>query len=371
MITNKGKEIIGKFLLGQTNDFAGYIAGGSGATPVLSSASVAQSPNKLSLDFETFRIPITAKGFIKESDIEKIVLKAELPTSQRYLITEVGIFPAETNSLAGSSDSKIISGVIPEESWVYVVSGTSNLISFISSNIDADNLNANIGYPYNGSAAFFINSGQPIFSNEARQQRYEPPRFYDRVLLVNGNSASINSSFNISSNSTSIQTSALSLNLGQNLPDDEIKLAISLVSRDSLTGGRPDNIRIKMQLINNLPGNTTPPAASVNIDLVSADFASSRYKIISKKISDFTVDAGFNWSNINLIRFYISTLNSGATTDLYFIAIDGIRIDNVTTLNPIYGMVGYNVLKSSDALPIIKQPNTTSFIEYRFGIGVT
>ena len=126
-----------------------------------------------------------------------------------------------------------------------------------------------------------------------------------------------------------------------------------------------------MQLINNLPGNTTPPAASVNIDLVSADFASSRYKIISKKISDFTVDAGFNWSNINLIRFYISTLNSGATTDLYFIAIDGIRIDNVTTLNPIYGMVGYNVLKSSDALPIIKQPNTTSFIEYRFGIGVT
>ena len=72
MITNKGKEIIGKFLLGQTNDFAGYIAGGSGATPVLSSASVAQSPNKLSLDFETFRIPITAKGFIKESDIKRL-----------------------------------------------------------------------------------------------------------------------------------------------------------------------------------------------------------------------------------------------------------------------------------------------------------
>ena len=174
-------------------------------------------------------------------------MKAELPTSQRYLITEVGIFPDQANFLAGSSDSKIISGVIPEESWVYVVNGTSNLISFISSNIDADNLNANIGYPYNGSAAFFINSGQPIFSNEARQQRYEPPRFYDRVLLVKGNSASINSSFNISSNSTSIETSGLSLNLGQNLPDDEIRLAISLVSRDSLTGGRPDNIRIKMQ----------------------------------------------------------------------------------------------------------------------------
>jgi hypothetical protein len=34
MITNKGKSIVGKFLLGQTSSFASHIAVGCGAAPL-------------------------------------------------------------------------------------------------------------------------------------------------------------------------------------------------------------------------------------------------------------------------------------------------------------------------------------------------
>lgn len=371
MITNKGKEVIGKFLLGQAPEFASHIAVGCGAKPISLSASVAESATRQALDFEMFRIPVTARGFIKEDGLEKIVLKAELPTPQRFLISEIGLYPSLSNDLAGSSDSKIISSIIPEESWVYVVSGTSNLMSYITTNIDGQNLNGDIDAPFSSSPSFFINSDQPIFSNQKRQDRYEPPRFFNRVLLVNGNSASIDSSFNISASSIAIQTTAIPVNLGQNLPDDEIKVALSLISTAAGTGGTPNNIRIRLEFVNNIAGSTTPPKAYVNIDLTGSDFSSSRYIVISKKISQFTVDSGFSWGSINLIRLYASVLNGGVTTNSYFIAFDGIRLDNLTTQSPIFGLVGHNVLKSSDSLPAIKQENTTSYIEYRFNIGVT
>ena len=62
---------------------------------------------------------------------------------------------------------------------------------------------------------------------------------------------------------------------------------------------------------------------------------------------------------------------SGSPTDNYLISYDGLRIDNVSTINPLYSLVGYDVIKTDDALPILKQENTNNYIEYRFGIGVT
>jgi hypothetical protein len=46
------------------------------------------------------------------------------------------------------------------------------------------------------------------------------------------------------------------------------------------------------------------------------------------------------------------------------------RLENVTAENPIYSMVGYDIIKTSDALPIIKEENSTNYLEYRFGVGV-
>ena len=55
----------------------------------------------------------------------------------------------------------------------------------------------------------------------------------------------------------------------------------------------------------------------------------------------------------------------------YFFALDGIRLDNVTATNPLYSLVGYDVIKTDDGNPVLKEENTNNFIEYRFGIGVS
>jgi hypothetical protein len=50
--------------------------------------------------------------------------------------------------------------------------------------------------------------------------------------------------------------------------------------------------------------------------------------------------------------------------------MDGIRFDNLTSANPLYSLIGYNVVKNTDAEPIVKLENTNNYAEYRFGISV-
>ena len=46
------------------------------------------------------------------------------------------------------------------------------------------------------------------------------------------------------------------------------------------------------------------------------------------------------------------------------------RIDNVTAINPLYSLVGYNVIATDSGTPITKEENTSNYIEYRFGTSV-
>lgn len=125
MITNTGKNILAKYLVGQTASYASHIAVGCGPKPVgLDSASIDYS-DKQSLDFEMFRVPIISRGFVDESGVSKIVLTAELPTQERYEITEVGLFSGASNPAAGSTDSKTIYSFSDSESWKYSSQGAS------------------------------------------------------------------------------------------------------------------------------------------------------------------------------------------------------------------------------------------------------
>jgi len=123
MITNNGKKIIAKFLLNQAPNYATHIVAGCGPqalspSQTISSTKTTEIQSKSNLDFEMFRIPITAKGFITENGVEKIVFKAEAPTEQRYQITEVGFFCGPNNTLAGAFDSKSLFIFTPNENWV-------------------------------------------------------------------------------------------------------------------------------------------------------------------------------------------------------------------------------------------------------------
>jgi hypothetical protein len=87
-------------------------------------------------------------------------------------------------------------------------------------------------------------------------------------------------------------------------------------------------------------------------------------------LSEFTKDDNFSWSNINYIKIYSTVIVDDEPSDDYYIIFDGIRLDNLTSENPLYSLFSYNIIKTEDAYPILKQENTSNYIEYRFGIGV-
>jgi hypothetical protein len=372
MITNNGKEIVAKYLLGQAPSFASHIAAGCGSRPLSTEDSVVISPTKKSLDFEVFRVPISSKGFIKEDGVEKIVFKAEMPTNQRFQLSEVGLFPAQSNALAGKYDSKLLVTFTPSETWSYVKNGSASAVPYLNEALDQDNVLSNISV---SQSVVFINSDATIFNNSDRKNRQEPPRFLNRSLMVSGSTSMISEDFTIDENSYSIENSSLSFDLSQNLPTDQIKFALSLVSKTATTNSNPDNVRIVLEFINNISNsNAESPKAVGRFDLPSSSFISggetNRYITVSKNISDFIKDDTFSFANINLIKLYVSVLSFGVPTNNYFVILDGIRIDNISTPNPLYSMIGYNLIVTEDGLPILKAENTNNYIEYRFGIGV-
>lgn len=69
MITDDGKDIIAKYLIGQIPAFATHIAVGCGKTPLKDSDAldVANAQTKNVLDFEMARAPIISQGFVDQS----------------------------------------------------------------------------------------------------------------------------------------------------------------------------------------------------------------------------------------------------------------------------------------------------------------
>ena len=54
----------------------------------------------------------------------------------------------------------------------------------------------------------------------------------------------------------------------------------------------------------------------------------------------------------------------------FFVGLDGLRMENNTAENPIYGLVGYSVVRNRDARPFVKESNSANIIEFRFGMDV-
>jgi hypothetical protein len=377
MITTSGKQIVAKYLLGQAPAFASHIAAGCGAKPLSFGDEVGElDENKKSLDFEIFRVPIIARGFLKEIEqvgeenveVEKIVFKAEMPTDQRFNITEVALFPAQSNSVASQYDSKLLITFSPSENWTEVLSGSGSAIQYPNLPLDDDNNLSNISIEQD---IIFINSDTGIFNNQNRENRLESPRFLNRSLIVAGNSASINSQFEILESSKYIENSAVNFDFSRNTPIDEIRLALSLLSKEASDDSNPSNVRIVIELINNIPGSNFSSKAVANIGLTDEDFEDSRYVVVAKKLSEFTRDINFSFGNVNLIKIYVSVIDNEVASDQYYVVLDGMRLENFSSLNPLYSMVAYESIKTQDGQPILKVENTSNYIEYRFSVGIS
>ncbi len=374
MITNTGKEIVAKYLLGTAPAFASYMAFGSGPQPLGSadSHSFNTYAQKESLDFEMFRVPISSRGYVYEDGVNKLVFTGELPSQEKYEITEIGIYSAGSNPSAAGFDSRNIVLFSQEEAWQSVTASTAN-IPVVTTALDPGDDNV-IDVAYD---VFQANSDNRIFYRNNRNDYHERCRFFNNVILVAGDFSSIKdatSSTNLSSAYHILKTGT-SINLSQNSLSDKIKIAFSVINKSAAltlstpyTG--PDSVKIIVDFINTSTKKARLIFNVVDAGNASIDFSSNRYYTIEKNISDVVQEDGFSWADVTSLKIYACAVTSNALTDNYYIGLDAIRIENVTTQNPLYGLTAYTVVKNADEQPILKASNTNNYIEYRMSVGV-
>lgn len=445
MITNSGKDIIAKFLLGQTPSYATHVAIGCGQTPLSSGQSMPSGlQSKEILDFEMVRAPITSRGFVQEGGETKISLTAELPTENRYEITEVALWSSGSNTLAREFDSRLIFNF--QEPW-----------QAHNTSITPIPIKANLGTGFNiedgGDKVFIANSGDKVLETQDRILRKEGPRFLNRSIFLRGDSSNIESedtpitsatsngslltytsshdfeegdvvtisscsnslfnivggtitsvtstTFTIAKNvastesstggtawitgswapeedpegfiSTHIHLSPVSLNISRNNPGDELSLALSIIDKNSDgTSGTPDFVKILLEFYRN---EVDRVIGSSKTELyIDSSSLSNRYQILRFPISDLITSSDFSSTEINIARVfaavYVESGGDFVVSDDHYVALDGFRLDNVSTNNPLYKMVGYSVTQTTNGSPIIKAENTNNYIEFRFGLGV-
>ena len=387
MITNTGKGIIGKYLLGQAPAYASYIAIGCGPTPLDTNDTSADFSLKKNLDFEMFRVPISSRGFVNENGTYKIVLTAELPTEERYEISEIGLYSAGSNPSAGVYDSKTIFAFTATESWQYATSAATTAIETYPEALDGGSGNIIL----TADPVFKTNADNTIFFNSYRASRYERCRFLNNIILIRGDQADLTLSsesdetldhFVIESGSNHIKLTGANIDLSRNSPKDELKLAFSLVSRDGNSASIPETIRILVEFSS--PDGTQyarfeaelDQGSSGNLENSIADFETNRYFVISKELQDLYKTENFSWEVATIVKIYacVITDESGefnVPSNNYYIALDALRLENTQTVNPLYGLTGYSIVKNENEETVIKSPNTSNYVEFRFSVGVS
>jgi hypothetical protein len=373
MITNKGKAIVSKYLIGQTPSYASYIAIGCGPSPVLPGYNFDQTdtePNltsltpKESLDFETFRAPITSRGYVTENGISKLVLTAQIPAENRYGITEVGIYPAANNPVAINNDSRNLISFTSNESWSKKDIGGS------TTEILEEGVIAATDGDISETRTLFVTAFDQVLTNELRILNNEVPRNGASSILLPGNLTSFTSNSPSSGSFLLLQNSGV--NLASSSPSDKLKIAFSVLSK-ALSEPMTGNAKILVEF-----GSSDQPATGgyaraifdVNISDTSSD--GKRYFVGEIELKDIDTYQGFSWTNAPYVKVFVSA-GSGN-----MVALDGLRVDNVSSISPVYGLVGYTVIANSltttggttGSVPVVKDKDKTSLIEFRFQASV-
>lgn len=456
MITTKGKSIIAKYLIGETQSYASYIAVGCGPRAIDPNTPFtvnqrASFTEKTELDMEVFRVPVTSRGYIVENDtaeitnaisisgtttytllttplysigqkisvsganpeifnftnltvtnvnqaektfsvvkdipsttyinggtasakVSKIVLTAEMPTDERYEMTEIGIYSAEGNPDLPGKDSRQIFNFGHNDGWSLHLGTNIEDIQYIIDSIDGQTVSGTIDPNSSFPLAFSTKASNAAFNKVDRIDRQERPRFQEDLIMIRGDLSDLSTWASTDQPHIHLQTSFASL--ATSGPLDDLRLAFSVISRDNSAPINPNNVRIMIEFVSGESG-TNDIYAKYKIDLSQGlgsnqhDFANNRYVVSSKNMSQIETSSNFSWSSVDTVRIYVSVEDSeGANSDQFYVALDSFRFENQTVENPLYGLVGYSILKNTNQYPIVKESNKSGFVEFRYAVDV-
>ena len=399
MITNVGKNILAKYLVGQTTSYASHIAIGCGTKPVVSdhifnNSELNAIKNKESLEFEMIRMPIVSRGFVDEDGVSKVVLTAELPTQERYEITEVGIFSAASNPAAGAFDSRTVYSFSESDNWRYSIDDGSPINIFRQYEpLDGTSENGIINVvdsqnPPQPYKVFSTNADNRIFTDENRVARNERCRFLNNIIVMRGDASNLlyspQGSLFGGTGSDCIILDAASIDFTKNSPLDELKLAFSVVNKvpgtEQVPAPVPDNVKILLEFSHLVSGSGVQYAKFVvdidDKDYVNGtsmdehDFENNRYLVVSKTFQELDKSLRFNWAEVTTAKIRATVTKNNLPSDAFYVCLDALRVENNTATNSLYGLTGYSVIKNVQSRPIIKSANTTNYIEFRFALDV-
>jgi hypothetical protein len=374
MITNTGKNILAKYLIGQAPAYASHIAIGCGAKPVNTDAVLGDYSAKKSLDFEMFRVPIVSRGYVNENGIAKIVLTAELPTEERYEVTEVGVYSAGSNPVAGAYDSKTIYAFTQDENWEHhsIANQQSTSIPIVYEPLDGSDSDNVIHQTY---SVLQTNADNKIFTNPDRVARYERCRFFNNVVMMAGDSGNltVQDGHVVVDTETSdhIHLTGAILDFNKNAPTDELKFAFSVANKDGQSTAIPESVRVLINFSStDVYGTGEYAKFEAILNSSDYDFENNRYFVITRKLEDLIKSNGFTWANVDVVQIFVSVIDNGEPSSDFYVCMDAIRFENTNTANSLYGMTGYSVIKNTNAAPIVKIANTTNYVEFRFAMDV-
>jgi hypothetical protein len=324
-----------------------------------------------------FRVPITSRGFVNEDGVSKIVLTGELPTEERYEISEVGIYSAGSNPSALVNDSRLLYAFTQNENWEYHTQTSVESIPVIYEPLDGAPENNIINIT---EKVFQTNVDNRIFTNPSRLSTYEKCRFLNNVIVMSGDTADIvveegSSRLIVNPETTSdhIHLTGVNIDLNKNSPLDEIRFAFSVIPKDgSVPSEGPDTIRLILEFAStDVLSEGEFARFEVNLENYSDfDYTENRYFVVSKKLEELTTTNGFTWNSVNVVKIYTSLIVDDVPSDDFYLSLDAARLENLSVSNPLYGLTGYSVVKNTNAETVIKQSNTSNLIEFRFAIDI-
>jgi hypothetical protein len=313
--------------------------------------------------------------------VPHIVLTAELPTEERYEISEVGIYSAGSNPSAGATDSKTLFTFTRNEVWKYQSQSSLLDIPFITSPIDDSSPTNTINQPYD---VFQTNADNLALEAGLRIARYERPRFLNNAILIKSDTANLtenlDGSLNIEDGSGYVTLSGASLDISKNSPTDKIKIAFSVIDKAGIANPLPTRVRVIVDFTTTASSNAPYSRFEINLSQGDTDhanglhdFVNNRYVVIEKEIQDLIQSDAFSWGDVSKINIYVSVFEGSVSPTLsenFYVALDAIRLENVTTTNALYAMTAYSPIKSQAASTIVKNANSSNLVEFRFAVGV-
>jgi hypothetical protein len=367
MITNSGINLLSKYIAGQLPTFASHIAVGCGPTPLNSVGGVFDTASyavKESLDFEMLRVPITSRTVKITGGESYAIFTAELPSINRYAISEIGIYPAEQNNVFGSLDSFVLNSFSLAETWS-IHNGSTITEVGLETTVETS------GSISPAAEVFVLKSDNAMFNGQ-RLTKQEQPRYLGEAIAIKGSFSTV-SGGNLVYTGKHIHVTGVDLaRLDQaNQYLDELKLAFSIVNTTAASTTNPTNlgdIKIAIDFASNDP-NAAAPTAYARWVMTPTVTATGRYVVETTKLSELTKTSGFKWSDVTTIRIYANiAATSGGET--FYLLLDGLRFENLSTTSSQYSLAGYTVIKNTDAQPIIKNENGGSYVEYKFKLDV-